>query len=72
MDVDGNGTITSVEMRLVLSEILPEHSDLYIQNSFHPAIDIPQGCQEGGGGVKKSKNFLNINLIVESAKGGFF
>ena len=62
MDVDGNGTITSVEMRLVLSEILPEHSDLYIQNSFHPAIDIPQGCQEGGGECQKIQEFFEYQF----------
>ena len=71
MDVDGNGSVTSEEMRKVMSEMLPEHSDLYDQNSFHSAIDMPPGVS-GGGGSKNPRICLNINLIIQSAKGGFF
>ena len=65
MDVDGNGAITSVEMCLIMSEMMPEHSDLHNQNSFHSAIDMSLGVS------KNPRFFMNINLIVESAEGVF-
>ena len=48
MDVDGNGAITSVEMCLIMSEMMPEHSDLHNQNSFHSAIDMSLGVSFTG------------------------
>ena len=59
MDVDGNGSVTSEEMRKVMSEMLPEHSDLNDQNSFHSAIDMPPGV---GGGVQKIQEFVWISI----------
>ena len=53
MDVDGNGAITSVEMCLIMSEMMPEHSDLHNQNSFHSAIDMPLGLSGREGACQK-------------------
>ena len=59
MDVDGNGAITSVEMCLIMSEMMPEHSDLHNQNSFHSAIDMSLGVS---GGCQKIQDFFEYQF----------